>query len=279
MKDAHKSILKFISCLILLLIAYLPTLKSIVHGWTATDSYYGHAFLVPIASLFIVWYRRGAIKKAKLSTGNAGLIIVAIGVLIHIICAALKVYFISGVSFVLVIYGLALFFFGREVTRNLIFPIFFLLAMIPLPLVLIGVLTIKLKLLAAKISVLVLNSIGFPSILDGSTIRMPASYLVIEAPCSGLRSIIALLTAGLVFALAMKLTYPRKCVLFLLSVPIAIATNVLRIVMLSVVNDLYGEKAALGFFHDFTGFLVFALAFAGFLLLGSALKTKASIES
>ncbi len=279
MKDTQKNILRFLSCVVLLLIAYLPTLKSIVHGWTAPESYYGHGFLVPLASLFVVWHRRGFLKAARLSTENTGLFIVAIGIIVHIICAALKVYFISGVSFVFVLYGLVLFFFGKEITRNLIFPIFFLLAMIPLPLAMIGVLTIKLKLLVAEISVLILNNIGFPSILDGSTIRMPASYLIIEAPCSGLRSLISLITVGLLFALAMKLSYLKKGVLFLLSVPIAIATNVLRIVMLSVVNDLYGEKVAMGFFHDFTGFLVFALAFAGFLLLGSVLKTKANIES
>lgn len=278
MKDSHKNILKFLSCFVLLLAAYFPILKGMAGRWTAPESYYGHGFLVPIVSLFIVWYRRELLKKAGLSSGKAGLFIIAIGLIVNVICAAFKIYFISGVSFVFVLYGLVLFFFGKEVTRNLIFPIFFLIAMIPLPLVLVGMLTVKLKLFAAKGSVFILNKIGFPSILDGSTIVMPNSQLLVEAPCSGLRSLIALLTLGLLFAGTMKMSYLKKGIFFLSSIPIAIAANMVRIIMLSVVNDLYGEKAAMGFFHDFSGYLVFALAFIGLLMVGNSLNSKESIE-
>ena len=161
-----------------------------------------------------------------------------------------------------VLYGMILFFFGKEMAKNLIFPVFFLLAMIPLPLVLIGNLTVKLKLFAAQIATMVLNSIGFPSIRDGSIIKMPKSFIEVAPACSGLRSLISLLTLGLLFAYAMKASYIRKGILLLSSVPIALATNATRIVMLAAVNDLYGEKVSMGLFHDFSGFFVFALAFA-----------------
>ena len=183
-------------------------------------------------------------------------------------------YFISGFSFVFAIYGLVLFFFGKEVTRNLIFPIFFLLAMIPLPLVLIGNLTVKLKLFAAQCATVILNKIGFPSIRDGSIIRMPHSYIAVEAPCSGLRSLIALLTLGLLFAFAMKVSYLKKGMLLLSSIPIAMVSNIIRILMLGVVNDLYGEKIAMGLFHDFTGFFVFAFAFTGLWVVGRVLEPR-----
>jgi len=234
-----------------------------IDRWMAHESYYGHGFLVPIVSLVIAWQRRDVLKKIRISSDQAGLWIAVGGLLVNIVCAALKVYFLSGFSFVAVIYGLILFFFGKEMTHNLTFPILFLLAMIPLPLVIIGNLTVKLKLFAAQISVLILNKIGFVCVRDGSFIRMPASFIEVAAPCSGLRSIISLLTLGLLFAYVLKAPFWKKCILFLSSIPIAMAANVTRIVLVAMVNDLYGEKFAMGVFHDFTGYLVFVFAFLG----------------
>lgn len=268
--------LRFTSCAILLLIAYLPTIKWMVDRWFAEESYYGHGFLIPLVSLYIVWQRRELLGKIKASGVGAGLWIVVAGLLAHILCASLKIYFLSGFTLIFVLYGLVLFFFGKEMVRNLTFPIFFLLAMIPLPLALIGVLTVKMKLFAAQCSTVVLNHIGFPSIRDGSIIRMPHSFISVEAPCSGLRSLIALLTLGLLFAYAMKVSYAKKCVLFLSSVPIAVATNVVRIVMVAAVNDLYGEKVAMGLFHDASGFVVFGLAFAGLFGVSKILEPKSN---
>jgi len=278
MNSKRNAILKFASCAALLFIAYLPTLRWMVDRWMAAESYYGHGFLIPIISLFIVWQRREALKKITISGTLAGLWIVALGLLIHIVSAALKVYFVSGFSFILVLYGLILFFFGKEMVRSLTFPVFFLLAMVPLPLVLIGNLTVKLKLIAAQASTFILNRIGFPSIQDGSIIRMPNSHIEVAAPCSGLRSLISLLTLGLLFAYSMKISYVRKSILFLSSVPIALAANVTRIVMVAVVNDLYGGKVAMGLFHDFTGFLVFAFAFVGLFAVSRVLETKNEVR-
>lgn len=258
--------------MVLLFITYIPTLQWMVERWLEHESYYGHGFLIPIVSLVIAWQRRDRLKKIRMAGDAAGLWIAASCLFLHIVCAALRVYFISGFSFVFAIYGLALFFFGKEMARNLIFPVFFLLAMIPLPLVLIGNLTVKLKLFAAQVATIILNHIGFPSIRDGSIIRMPNSFIAVEAPCSGLRSLISLLTLGLLFAYAMKVSYAKKGILFLSSIPIAMTTNILRILMLAIVNDLYGEKVAMGFFHDFSGFLVFAFAFTGLLGVSKILE-------
>jgi exosortase len=245
-----------------------------IDRWMAAESYYGHGFLIPLVSLYVLWQRRELIRKAKLSGEASGLIIVAVGLFMHILGALLRVYFISGFSFIFAMYGLVLYFFGKEITRYLIFPIFFLCAMIPLPLVLIGNLTVKLKLFVAQTATVILNKIGFPSMRDGSLIIMPNSHIAVEAPCSGLRSLIALVTLGLLFAFAMKVSYVKKATLLLCSIPIAMASNLIRILMLATINDLYGEKIAMGFFHDFSGYLLFAFAFTGLWIVGRILEPK-----
>ncbi|MBP7055551.1 MAG: exosortase/archaeosortase family protein [Candidatus Omnitrophica bacterium] len=269
---AKNAFIRFGVAFFLLMVAYIPTIKWMVDRWNASDGYYGHGFLIPIVSAFIIWQRRAVLQKINFTTSVLGIWITASALLVNIVCAALKIYFISGFSLVFALYGLILFFFGREMVKNLLFPVFFLLAMVPLPLVVVGNLTVKMKLFAAQCSTFVLNKIGFPSILDGSTIRMPKSFIAVEAPCSGLRSLIALLTLGLLFAYALKTSKIKKGVLLASSVPIAMASNVMRIVMLAVVNDLYGGKVAMGFFHDMSGFLVFGFAFAALLAVSKVLE-------
>ncbi len=263
MDEKLKAIIKFASCLALSLVGYIPTIWWMVNRWNAKESYYSHGMLVPLISIFIIWQRREALSKIKIAGNMLGLWIAVACLLVHVVSAALRIYFLSGFTLIPLIYGLVLFFFGKEMVRKLTFPILFLFAMVPLPLAVIGTLTVKLKLLATQLSVFVLNGIGFRCIQDGSFIRMPTSQVEVAAPCSGLRSIISLVTLGLVFAYAVKTSFLKKSILFLSSIPIAIATNVLRITLVSIVNDLYGEKIALGAFHDFTGFLVFVLAFLG----------------
>lgn len=268
------NLVKFGAALTLALIAYIPTISWMIGRWGGKESYYSHGFLIPIISIFIIWQRRGALSKIKIAGNMLGLWIVATCLLVHVVCAALRVYFLSGFTLIPLIYGLVLFFFGREMVHKLIFPILFLFAMVPLPLAVIGTLTVKLKLLATKLSVFTLNNIGFRCIQDGSYIRMPSSFIEVAAPCSGLRSIISLVTLGLVFAYAMKTSLLKKSILFLSSIPIAIATNVMRITIVAIVNDLYGEKIAMGAFHDFTGFMVFVVAFFGLLGVAQMMGAK-----
>jgi len=254
-------LVKFVVCLGLALLAYIPTINWMIGRWGGKESYYSHGFLVPLIAIFIIWQKRTDLAKTKIASEILGLWIVAACLVVHVVCAALRVYFVSGFTLITVIYGLVLFFFGRGMVYKLTFPILFLFTMVPLPLAVIGALTVKLKLLATQLSVFVLNHIGFRCIQDGSFIRMPASFIEVAAPCSGLRSIISLLTLGLLFAYFSKTSFLKKSILFLSSIPIAIATNVMRIMLVAIVNDLYGGKVAMGFFHDFTGYLVFVVAF------------------
>ncbi|MDP3791841.1 MAG: exosortase/archaeosortase family protein [Candidatus Omnitrophota bacterium] len=274
MDNKLKVIIKFAACLVLSLIAYIPTIWWMIDRWSAKESYYSHGFLIPIISVFIMWQKRSVLGKIKISGNMLGLWIITLCLLIHVVCAALRIYFLSGFTLIMLIYGMVLFFFGLEMIRKLTFPILFLFAMVPLPLAIIGNLTVQLKLLATQLSVLTLNKIGFRCIQDGSFIRMPSSFIEVAAPCSGLRSIISLVTLGLLFAYVVKTSFLKKSILFLSSFPIAIATNVMRITMVSIVNDLYGGKVAMGVFHDFTGFLVFAAAFLGLFGIAQLIGAK-----
>lgn len=253
-------------------IAYIPTFIWMYGRWTEHDTYYSHGFLVPFVSAFVVWLKRKKLSEIKIQPVNLGWAFFIVGIAIHAASALVRVYFSSGFSLLLVIIGLVLIFLGKEFLKQLMFPIAFLLFMIPLPLVAIANISFRLKILAASVSTYILNHIGIPALRDGSIIKTMHSYLIVEDPCSGIRSLIALIALGALMAYFSNISKPRKAALFLSSIPIAVGCNVVRITSLATVSEVYGSKYASGVFHDTMGIVVFVLAFAALSLIGKLLE-------
>lgn len=267
-----ESIIKLSVLSVLTLVAYIPTFIWMIDRWSVKDTYYSHGFLVPFISLFIAWTKRNEIAKLELKPSALGWLFFGSGIFIHALSALWRVYFSSGFSLLLVIIGLILLFFGKKQLKALTFPISFLLFMIPLPMLAIANLSFRLKIFAAKIATRLINYCGVPAIREGSVIRTMHANLVVEDPCSGIRSLIALIALGSLMAYFSNLSKTKKAILFLSSVPIAVGTNVIRIVILSLVSEIYGAKAATGLFHDTMGIVVFVLAFFGLSMVAKLLE-------
>ena len=156
--------------------------------------------------------------------------------------------------------------------RAVAFPIFFLFFMVPFPLVAIGTATVRLKLFAALWATHVLHAIGLPAVQKGSTIYMANATVQVDDPCSGLRSLLSLLTLGVLFAYLKQASFARRSVFFLSSIPIAMVANIVRIVLLAWIADIYGIEIALKFFHDVSGFVVFGIALGGLTAVGRILR-------
>jgi exosortase len=268
----NKNLVKSIVLSALTIITYIPTFIWMVNRWTSADSYYSHGFLVPFVSAFIVWLKRNKLNKLSIKPSNSGWLLFILGALIHLVSAILRVYFTSGFSFILVASGLILIFLGRDHLKELAFPICFLIFMIPLPLIAVANLSFKLKIFAAHISTILINKIGIPAVREGSIIKTMHAYIIVEDPCSGIRSLIALIALGALMAYFSNISRLRKGLLFLSSIPIAITSNVIRIVTLSTVTEIYGPQWATGIFETIMGTLVFAFAFLGLIIVGKVLE-------
>lgn len=265
-------LIKIFVLLGLVIISYIPTFAWMIDRWSVKDTYYSHGFLVPFISLFLVWLKKDELSKLKIKPANIGWVFFGIGILVHAISALLRVYFTSGFSLIPVIVGLVLLFLGKSFLRKLWFPILFLCFMIPLPLVAIASISFKLKILASQISTSILNGLGVAATRDGSIIKTMHSYIIVEDPCSGIRSLIALIALGALMAYFSNISRTKKVLLFASSVPIAISSNVIRIVALSLVSEMYGAQWATGFFHTAMGFLVFVFSFASLLIISKLLE-------
>jgi exosortase len=254
--------------------AYFPTFVWLWERWTVADTYYSHGPLIPVICLGLIFLKRKTLDGLRPSPYSAGWILFGAGIAIHLISSLWQVYFSSGFSLLLVIPGLILIFLGKEYLKVLSFPICFLAFMLPLPLVIIANVSFKVKIIAAESAITLVRLAGVAAAREGSVIRTANAVLQVEDPCSGIRSLIALIALGSLMAYFSKLSLWKKIVLFVSSVPIAIAANVVRIAVVTVVSEVYGTGFAAGKFHDSMGFFVFVFAFLGLVVVSKLLEKK-----
>lgn len=267
-ENYKKEILTFI----FFLIAYFPTFIWMWDRWFTKDSYYSHGILVPFFSAFLIWNIRKEFAEIKRQESVWGLRLIIAGLLIHLISSALRIYFTSGFSMLITLVGIVLFFWGEKYFNKMLFPLAFLFFMVPLPMVVVTNISFQLKIFAAQIAAFLLNEMRIPAVREGSIIKMRSAFVVVDDVCSGLRSLISLTALGSVFAYWMNGGIIKKILLFLSTIPIAIVTNVVRVVVLATISEIWGPQYAHGFVHDLTGWMVFGLAFVLLYSVGKLLE-------
>lgn len=231
------------------------------------DSYYAHGPLVPMVSLMIAWaiHRRiGAPISKGLSSVFVGWILLIASLALHLLSVYARVTFVSGFGFIGVLAAMALLTGGWARLKAYALPIAFLVFMVPLPMNWIADLNFALKSLAGRGALAcAVHLFGIPAVQDGSFIHLSGNQtLIVENVCGGLRSLISLACFASLFALVCRVRGMWRWVMLLLSAPLAVACNMVRITALIVVAHHHGvEQAGPGsWFHDLSGFLVFALA-------------------
>jgi exosortase len=168
---------------------------------------------------------------------------------------------IQGLSLILAVSGIVLHLYGSRVLLKVAFPLAFLLFMIPTLPWFIDVVSFELKLLAARGAVGVAHVVGVPVVREGVNLHFTDGVLAVENACSGLRSLMALLALGALFAYLATGPVWSRILLFLLALPIAVIANLMRVSGLCVYAGMAGVDKAAGVFHDIGGYVLFALAF------------------
>lgn len=252
--------------IVLLLGIYFPILRIMVQHWSTVEDYQ-HGFLIAPLALYFAWERRWDLEDARIEGSWLGIAPLAIG-LVSLAIGRLGTELMTMRSaFVFTLMGLVLLLLGREVFRILAFPLFFLFLMVPLPQSLVNTIAFPLQLIAAKVAVLSLQQLGIPALVEGNIIHLAHSQLFVHEACSGLRSLMALITLGVVFAHFFKRGVLWLQILLVAStIPIAIAVNSFRVALTGYLTHYFGESVATGAIHDFQGIFTFGMAFL--ILLG-----------
>jgi exosortase len=233
---------------------------------------YSHGFLVPLLCLYFVWERREQLMTLPAKPSPAGVILLCFGLLMLVLGSVGAELYIQRTSLIVVIAGLVLLLLGRQVLRLLAFPIAFLLFMVPLPAIVVNAVAFPLQLFAAKTAAFCLFNFGIPVLREGNVIVLAGTSLEVAEACSGIRSLQALLALGTVYAYFTQTVMWKRWLLVLLSIPIAIVANAFRVSGTGVLAHYWGPGAAEGFYHTFSGWLIFVVAFVLLLLCGVVLS-------
>lgn len=256
---------------VLLFIIYLPTLYELVKDW-ATDDNYSHGFLIPIVSGYLIWQKRKDLTALTYATANRGLLVVISGLVLFILGNGAAEYFTVRFSFIVTLFGIVYYLFGRELVKKTWFEFFFLVFMIPIPYVIYFAATFPMQLIASKITAGVLNLIGMGVVRQGNIIHIDGYSLEVADACSGMRSLVSLLALGALFAYLTQKRFTPKLILFLSTIPIAVAANVFRVFVTSLLAYTVTENVTQEPLHSIMGLSVFVVAFILLFIIGQILK-------
>jgi exosortase len=242
-------------------VLYWGVLVRLLQDWLHDDNYSHGIAIIPLA-LYFVWERRAKLLSQPVRPHWFGIPVVAAGLVLLVMGELGAELFLTRVSLLITLTGAIVFALGWSVVRVLAFPIAFLMLMIPLPAIIFNQIAFPLQLLASQFGEAGLNLVGVPILREGNVMILARTTLEVAEACSGIRSLISLVTLGIVFG---YFTDPRpgvRVAIAAASVPIAIVTNGLRVAGTGIAAHYIGPEAAEGFFHTFSGWLVFVMAFA-----------------
>ncbi len=241
---------------------YSDVLSSLVRQW-ASDDDYSHGFFVLPLALYFCWERRDLLQRAPLRPSIFGVMLVAVSLMVFLAGVLGAELFLTRISLIGVVGGAVLFIWGRDHFRTVLFPLAFLLLMIPLPAIVFNQLAFPLQLLASRLGETVIAAAGIPVLREGNVLHLASTSLEVAEACSGIRSLVSLLMLGVVLGYFTEQRKTGRIILALATVPIAIVANAARVAGTGLASHWMGPAAAEGFFHGFSGWLVFLVALAG----------------
>ena len=267
-----------LACFVIL---YYQVIAKLVSDWWNDDNY-SHGFLIVPIALYFVWERRAALKEAAKIPSVWGLVVVACSLAMLLAGILGSELFLPRLSMLGILTGAILFLFGWNHIRILILPIVFLLLMIPIPAIIFNHIVFPLQLWASQFGESALNVCQIPVLREGNVIHLANTSLEVVEACSGIRSLVSLLTLGIVYGYLMDTRLWVRIVLSVATVPIAIVANGIRVAGTGVAAHFYGPEAAEGFSHTFSGWIIFIAAGIMLIILHRAIafispeKQKAS---
>jgi exosortase len=241
------------------LLIYLHIARKLVRDWYSIQDD-SHGFLIPLFVLFLLWTERDRYLATPIRRDAKGIVLVVLGLLVALVGVFGADLFLQRTSFILVIAGIVWTLLGGAMLRQLRFVLFIMLLGIPLPTLVLNHITFPLQLLASQVASGLLSLVGVPVLREGNVISLPAMQLEVAEACSGIRSLMSLFTVAVIFGYFMERNNTRRIILALASIPIAVAANAARIFGTGLCVQYWDPEKAMGFFHEFSGWLVFLVS-------------------
>jgi exosortase len=252
----------------LLFVLYWDVLTDMAYDWWTVDAY-SQGMLLPPLALYVAWLSRDRILASAPTLDYKGILLTGLACLLYTLGKVASEFFMTRFSFVLLLAGIVWTFWGLQRLRLLTFPFLLLATMVPLPALVYNSLAVPLQLLASDYSAHIAQLVGVSVFRDGNVLQLANTTLGVAEACSGLNSLSALIVGSLLFGYLLCNSLTSRSVLFLMAAPLAVAVNIARVAGTAVLAD-YNQDLAMGFYHSFSGWLVFVFG-SGLLYVSARL--------
>jgi exosortase len=244
----------------MLFLLYLPVLLGLIRQWSA-DPNYSHGFFVPILTGYLIWRKRRDLACVPIHPSASGTVCVLLSVGLLFLGTLGAEFFLQRFSLWLMIVGLLLYFLGWPKLRVILFPIAFLLFMIPLPAIIYNEIVFPLQLLTSRFATGCLQMARLvPVAREGNLLVLPNSTLEVAEACSGIRSLISLLAFSFGYAYFVEPSLIIRSLLVLATIPVAVATNAFRLIITAFSVYHFGPDAAEGVPHAMCSYVIVVTA-------------------
>lgn len=266
--------LPFVGALLLIAALYADMFHDWWGVWVEPGSFYAHAVFVPFFVAIMIWRNRARFQAMRWRPFWPGLLLCLPAMALLLLGKHAGITVVKSLSFVLLLVAGSILLAGPARTRILLFPLVFIIAMIPIfPDQLINVIAFPIQLKSTQIATGILNVLTLHARREGTLIQLDSYKMAVENACSGFRTLISLMTFSAAFAYLVEGTAWKRWLLFAVTLPLSLFINALRIASIGIVGELFSGKAA-GLFHDYSGFLVLLLAFVFLYNLARALRCR-----
>jgi len=249
-----------------LALVYWQVFVRLVDAWIV-DGNYSHGFLILPLAAYFAWERRRVLQATPINPSWMGLVVFAAGILVLLAGLLGSELFLSRISLLATLAGIIVFLFGWRHLRILGFPLAFLLLMIPIPAIIFNQIAFPLQLLASRAGEWAISAVNIPVLREGNVLILANTQLEVAEACSGIRSLVSLITLGIVYGYFSDSRAWVRLAIVASTIPVAIVANGARVAGTGMLAHWWGPQAAEGFFHEFSGWVVFIVAFALILAL------------
>jgi exosortase len=257
-------------CLMLVLLYHGIAVKLVTDWYELPD--FSHGFLIPFFAAFLLWDKRRQLQSTAIEPSWAGVWLVTLGLFVLLLGIFGADLFLQRTSFILLTAGLVWTLLGRAMLGQVKFVLFVLLLAIPLPTILFNQITFPLQIVASKLASSLLPLAGVPVLREGNVIQLPTMQLEVAEACSGIRSLMSLFTVAVIYGYLLERSNWRRVVMALSSIPIAVAANGARIFGTGLCVQYWDPDKAMGFFHEFSGWLMFLVSLGCLYLVHLAMR-------
>jgi exosortase len=255
----------------LVVLLYCTVLWQLALNWW-NDPNFSHGFFVPLFSLLVLWRDRKHLADLTPKPSGWGIVAIAVAMVMLVVGTLGAELFLSRSSFVILLAGLIICFLGWAHFRAALFPWACLFLMIPIPAIIFNQITFPLQMFASEMATFMLRGLGVPVLREGNVIQLPVMPLEVAEACSGIRSLVSLGTLAVIYGYLLDDKLWRRLVLFFAAIPIAVLANGLRVTGTGLVAQYWDPSKAKGFFHEFSGWVIFLVSLAMLFLLHRVLR-------